>query len=306
MAQYDFLSVSNGSGDSALAHVTTDRLTGDDTLLVDTVVNWPSKFIGTYGTLLSTGFIDPTTKRDFRGHLSGSDIIIDAFEPGNTDAGTTSGQVVVVKPNTGWADRVATFIKNATGNGTPEAATFAGVTSTTNTVSGNETVGGTLGVTGASTFTGAIGGAGYSTATISNPYKFHAYRNAGFTTGSPGLVQFDTELFDTNNNFDVTTNIGRYTIPVTGFYWLHSMVTVTVNNTGAGLVPYMYKNGSLYKQGASELTGDTPSWDRGLEVSTFDQFTAGDYVEIYIYGSGYPASVGSAKTYFMGYLVSKT
>lgn len=90
----------------------------------------PAKFIGTYGTLLASGLLDPTTKRDFKGHVSGSDLVIDAFEPGNVDAGNLQGQVVIVKPNTGWANRVAKFIQNATGTGTPENHTVAALSAT--------------------------------------------------------------------------------------------------------------------------------------------------------------------------------
>lgn len=156
---YDFLSVSNGSGDAALMHIESDRLAGSATIDVDTVTNVPAKFIGTWGTLAANGLIDPSTKRDFRGHVSGADIIIDAMEPGFVDDGNTEGQIIIVKPNTGWANRVANFIKNATNNGTPEnlwaaaftaaSAAIAGALSAASAaISGNLTVGGNIEVTG--------------------------------------------------------------------------------------------------------------------------------------------------------------
>lgn len=156
---YDFLPVSDGNGDAALMHVTADRLTGATILEVDSVANVPSKFIATYGTLDVNGKITSVSKRDFKGHLSGGDIIIDDFEPGSTDAGNTIGQVVIIKPNTGWADRVATFIKNMTGFGTPEDITIANldvedITAETIITSGNATVGGGLSVTGNIDITG--------------------------------------------------------------------------------------------------------------------------------------------------------
>lgn len=99
-----YLSASNGDGDAALMHITAPRTIGATTISVDGHVNVSAKFIGTYGTLLASGFIDPATKVDFKGHLSGPDIIIDSFEPGNTDNGNTEGQVVVIKPNAPWAN----------------------------------------------------------------------------------------------------------------------------------------------------------------------------------------------------------
>jgi hypothetical protein len=43
----------------------------------------------------------------FRGHTNSGAIQIDAFAPGYTDVGNSVGQVVVLKPNTEWADLVA-------------------------------------------------------------------------------------------------------------------------------------------------------------------------------------------------------
>lgn len=127
---YDYLKASDGSGDPALMTINTDRLIGSTTLVVNTVLNVPAKFIGTSGTKLATGFIDPSTKTEFLGHVSGGGLVIDSFEPGYSDAGNTSGQVIVVRPATGWANRVAAFIANATGFGTPEALHASDVTVT--------------------------------------------------------------------------------------------------------------------------------------------------------------------------------
>lgn len=155
MADYDYLPASNGSGDAALMHITAARSIGATTIIVDSVSNVPAKFIGTYGTLLANGYIDPATKRDFKGHTSGGNLIIDAFEPGNADAGNlASGQVVIIKPNTGWSNRIATFIKNATGFGTPEAVTFAGIAATSITTTSDATIGGNQTVAGNNTVTG--------------------------------------------------------------------------------------------------------------------------------------------------------
>jgi hypothetical protein len=129
MADYDFLSVSNGSGDAALMHVNgSGRTVGSTVIPVDSVVNVPAKFIATYGVVGANGLITSASKRDFKGHVSGSTLVIDGFEPGSTDNGNSVGDIVIVKPNTGWADRVAKFIKNATNYGTPEAVTFGAVT----------------------------------------------------------------------------------------------------------------------------------------------------------------------------------
>lgn len=161
MSNYQNLSVSDGTGDASLMHLTANRANGATVFDVDSIIGVPQYFIATVGTLLSSGFIDPTTKLDFFGHISGSTLIIDAWCPGSVDpaGGNTSGQVIVIKPNTEWSNLVAQFIKNATGNGTPENHTVANLTAT-------DVSTGTLEASGAVTLNGAtkIAGTAYTLA----------------------------------------------------------------------------------------------------------------------------------------------
>lgn len=106
-----YLNASDGTGDAALMHVTVARSISSTIIEVDSIVGVPAKFIATSGTPNSTGFIDPATKTDFYGHINGSDLEIDGFLPGNSDTGNAEGQIVVIKPNTGWADLVADLIQ---------------------------------------------------------------------------------------------------------------------------------------------------------------------------------------------------
>lgn len=101
-----YLKASDGTGSAVLAHVTNPRLTGATTLKVDNVDNWPPFFIATSGTLAPNGYIAEATKCEFRGHLSGADIVIDGFEPGFTDSGNTTQHVVIIKQTTGWSNGV--------------------------------------------------------------------------------------------------------------------------------------------------------------------------------------------------------
>lgn len=117
---YDYLSASDGSGDTAIMHILADRAVDSSTITVNTVAGVPAKFIATSGTLAPNGLLDPATKTDFKGHVSGGQLIIDGYMPGSTNNGNTEGQLVVIKPNTHWANKVATFIQNATGFGTPD------------------------------------------------------------------------------------------------------------------------------------------------------------------------------------------
>lgn len=59
----------------------------------------------------------------------------------------------------------------------------------------------------------------FSTPTsFSNPVNFHYYLNAGQSTGTGGffLINIDTKVYDTGNNFNATTHL--FTAPAPGFY----------------------------------------------------------------------------------------
>lgn len=108
MASIDLIRASNGAGDAVQATVTSARVIGATTLKVNDVTNFPAgQFIGTTGTIDNTGVFDPATLTVFTAHLSGADVEIDAIAPGYADLGNTNGQVLVIKPNTLWADNLA-------------------------------------------------------------------------------------------------------------------------------------------------------------------------------------------------------
>lgn len=138
-------------------------------------------------------------------------------------------------------------------------------------------------------------------AKLNSPYKFSAYRSAAFTHGSPAVVPYDTELFDTSNNFDVVTNKGRFTAPVAGYYFFNGSAGVSAS--GSGYIAMLYKNGSPELQGDSEIYNGG-SWGQNYTVSGLVQLAVSDYVEVYFYGSGQPADIGKNRTYFQGFLYS--
>lgn len=134
---------------------------------------------------------------------------------------------------------------------------------------------------------------------IANPYKFHVYRAAAqnTTSGVFAKVSFDTESFDTNNNFAT----GTYTVPVSGFYHFTSVVKISI--AGVAILA-LYKNGSEFKRGTEyEYTAARA----GLTISLFHEFAANDTIEIYVFdNSGSAIAEGSATCWFAGYLVCHT
>ena len=139
---------------------------------------------------------------------------------------------------------------------------------------------------------------------ISNPYKFRARRVAAFnsTSSSLSLIQFDTEDFDTNNNFDVTTNKGRYTVPVSGFYQINARSGSA--NAGGYATCAIYKNGSLLQIGPQVNASAVIS----AGISDTFQFNAGDYIEIYHRHDAVSACevTAGSQAFFSGFLVSRT
>lgn len=133
----------------------------------------------------------------------------------------------------------------------------------------------------------------------SNPYKFRARRTAALNSsaGNAILLPYDAEDFDTNNNLDITTNKGRYTAPVAGFYWFNAYVNMAATSN----VLSLYKNGSVYQRGAQTGSGGTVS-------SWFVQSGANDYWEIYFFGANTVAVdvTATLQPFFEGFLISRT
>lgn len=145
--------------------------------------------------------------------------------------------------------------------------------------------------------------------TDSNPYKFLAYQTGTAQTlanTSPTKVVLNTEAYDTNNNFDSTTNY-RYTVPVSGFYQICVQFTPTAGaNTAVDC--YLYKNGSLYANSKMGNTGSVAN--ASASINLLMQLTAADYLELYgACGSGSGTTLaggGTVWNYMSGYLVSRT
>lgn len=134
------------------------------------------------------------------------------------------------------------------------------------------------------------------------PYKFHAYRNAAFSTpaGATSKISCDSESFDTGGNYDNATNY-RFTAPVAGFYVFTGAITA---GTWARAFAELWKNGAVALRGpdyTATAAGGT------AYVSGMLQLAANDYVELYMYSATSGTGVtGATYTYFQGYLLSAT
>lgn len=143
-----------------------------------------------------------------------------------------------------------------------------------------------------------------------NPYKFSVYLAAsqtGIADSTVTKILFDTEEFDTNNNFASST----YTVPVSGFYQINAYVEVeSAANNGIASQLYLYKNGAAIKTGGRlyPSISSTVAVDIPMNISTLVQLTAGDTLDIralFDVNSGTVTAIGGATiSSFSGYLVS--
>lgn len=143
------------------------------------------------------------------------------------------------------------------------------------------------------------------TTTDSNPYKFSAYRSTAFTWGNNTFAKItcNTEQFDTNNNYDTST--GRYTAPVTGFYYVHGQVRGD-HKSGSGMSVEIRKNGSEVFSGDTMVpVGYTGTFGFQLSANGIIALTAGDYIELFCYGAANTGQTGLG-TIFQGFLISRT
>jgi len=91
-------------------------------------------------------------------------------------------------------------------------------------------------------------------------------------------IQFATEQFDTNSNFDSTTNY-RFTPTVAGYY----LITLAAGHGSASnnVLGSIYKNGTSYQQGSGVATAAT--YDPVTNISCVIYFNgSSDYVEGYL------------------------
>jgi len=160
-------------------------------------------------------------------------------------------------------------------------------------------------ITDANVTTAKIADANVTMPKISNPYKFHAW-NATAQNSTPIAAPLlcDTELFDTNSNFDITTNKGRYTAPVAGFYNFGGRFKIPIGDNGFARI-IIYVNGSAKSVGNIVRSGGAGT-TIAVVVNTFIQLSAGDYVELYVQSSDTQAIDvnSSVENYFYGFLVS--
>lgn len=139
----------------------------------------------------------------------------------------------------------------------------------------------------------------------SNPYKFFAYHNTTQSLTSASTIAFNTELFDTNNNFASNT----YTAPIDGFYSIRAQAYYQSGSTGINGISLL-KNGSDFIRGSTVASSGgndiTAQIDAIVELSATNTLTT-----MVVFGGGgsktiYGQAATPRYTYFCGHLISRT
>ncbi len=176
----------------------------------------------------------------------------------------------------------------------------------------------TITINGSGTITGITAG-GLPDAIITQPElatgvagtgpAFRAYlptANQSITAGVTTKVALSAETFDTNNNFDSTTNY-RFTPTVAGYYFVHGIIFHSSLGTRPSTAQTMiYKNGTL----AASSTLNIATANQvvvSVEVSSmFSMNGSTDYLELYgiqTGGSSNLFGLGETATFFEACLV---
>lgn len=117
-------------------------------------------------------------------------------------------------------------------------------------------------------------------------------------------IVLDTKIFDTNSNFDNTTNY-RFTPTVAGYYQINGNIFGSASGAVYGVGIAIYKNGGIVATGSiTNTTGSQTSQNSHVSFLVYMNGST-DYLELYGYvtGSG-TCSIGSgqAYTYMNGFL----
>lgn len=292
------------------ARVSSGRSAGGTTLACDNLVGWPTASKVHFVTYTIDSNSNPVagTQLDCTGIVSGNNIGSFTVVDG-TDTGNAVNDVVEMLPTAAWGQDLADALTSQhTRTGTHSVVTATSLTTTSSVTAGSGLTvsAGSISVPANSVAAAALVGIDRSLITTdSNPYKFSAYHNTTQSLATATVIGFNTEIFDTNNNYDGTN---KYTVPVSGFYQVMANVYYQSLNAAHGSIQ-LYKNGSSLMKGTG---GIASAADAIFSFNELVQLTAADYIQIFteFTGGGSTTVYGQAGvpryTRFSAYLVSRT
>lgn len=139
-----------------------------------------------------------------------------------------------------------------------------------------------------------------------NQPAFAAKRTSQQTAnqGTATKVQFDTEIYDSDNKYDNTTDY-RFTPTVAGVYVFHAQVSNNNLYNQAMLNIFLRKNGSTIMTGSVTGNNSTSNRDHTVNISMVDVANSTDYYEVWAeqqLANGSAIAEGN-RCYFIGYKI---
>lgn len=123
-------------------------------------------------------------------------------------------------------------------------------------------------------------------------FRAYSSNSQSISSGSTTKIQFNTETFDTNSNYDNTTNY-RFTPTVAGYYQVNLAVGFATMGVGE-IILQLNKNGSAYQFG-SDVIGTT-TYITSMSTLVYLNGST-DYIEGYVYqASGLSRTLSTAST----------
>jgi hypothetical protein len=120
--------------------------------------------------------------------------------------------------------------------------------------------------------------------------------NATFTK-----VNFDTETWDTNNNYN-TSNY-RFTPTIAGYYQVNCSIDAGASTAAVRALPCVYKNGTIYRAGVNLNTDPGATFNSICSALVYMNGST-DYIECFAYiGASVPIISPSPGTWFDACLV---
>lgn len=230
-----------------------------------------------------------------------------------TSINDTNGNEVIKTPATAAAVNEVTITNAATGDA-PQIAATGGDTDIDLAIKGKGSGSVKLGTadlkfpnsdgtTGQFLKTDGLGTLSFDDVGAGTNPKFSVHRNGSgqtLTNGVATKVQWTTEEYDTNNNFDNATNY-RFTPTVAGKYLLQGQLYAAVNFDASLLAAHIYKNGSEYKRCETRTSGTGGDGVHFSVIVTANGST--DYFELFGYqdsGADRTLDGSSLRTWFQG------
>lgn len=161
-------------------------------------------------------------------------------------------------------------------------------------------------INSASIENGSVAQVDLATGVAGNGPAFYAWGSTvqSLTTGTSTKIIMNNEVFDTNGNFDSTTNY-RFTPTVAGYYQISGANGMASGSATQLSVVAIWKNGVQYALGSCSPAFTTIQNFMTVSATLYLNGST-DYVELYQYhnfGSTWNTTPSQAVTWFTGALV---